>query len=78
MGDSEAIPSIVLLAPVATAWVLSYSLNAEELKASPPKLDLILDSLERTEEQNVALSRSYELTRQYKVFRADDPKLPRK
>jgi hypothetical protein len=60
---------------VATAWVVfSYSLNVEELKASPPNLDLILDSLERTERQNPALSRPYEVTRQYKVFRANDPK----
>jgi len=59
---------------VATAWVFSYSLNVEELKTRPPNLDLILDSLERTEGQNPALSRPYEVTRQYKVFRADDPK----
>ncbi len=42
------------IALLATAWVFSYSLNAQELKASPPNLDLILDSLERTEEQNPA------------------------
>jgi len=65
---------IVLLAPVATAWVFSYSLDAQESKASLPNLDSIVDSLERTEEQNPALSRPYEVTRQYKVFRADDPK----
>lgn len=65
---------IVLLATVATAWVFAYSLHTQELKASPPNLDLILASLERTEEQNPALSRPYEVTRQYKVFRADDPK----
>jgi hypothetical protein len=64
----------IVLAPLATAWVFSYSLNAQELKASPPNLGLILDSLERTEEQNPALSRPYEVTRQYKVFPADDPK----
>ncbi len=56
------------------AWVFLYSLSAQKLKASPPKLGLILDSLERTEEQNPALSRPYEVTRQYKVFQADDPK----
>jgi hypothetical protein len=61
------------IAVLATAWVFSYSLNAQELKASLPNLDLILDSLERTEEQNPALSQSYEVTRQYKVFRGDDP-----
>ena len=66
--------TIVLLALVATAWVFSYPLNAGELEASLPNLDLILDSLERTEMQNPALSRPYELTRQYKVFRGDDTK----
>jgi hypothetical protein len=62
------------IALLATAWVFSYSLNAQELKASLPNLDLILDSLERTQEENPALSRPYEVTWQYKVFRADDPK----
>jgi hypothetical protein len=56
------------------AWVFSCSLNAQELKASLPNLDLIVDSLERTEEQNPALSRPYEVTREYKVFRGHDPK----
>jgi len=65
---------VVLLVPVAAAWVFSVSLNAQELKASQPNLDLILDSLERTEAQNPALSRPYEVTRQYKVFRGDDTK----
>ena len=62
------------IALLATAWVFSYSLNAQDLKASPPNLDLILDSMERTEEQNPALSRPYEVTRQYKVFRGEDTK----
>jgi hypothetical protein len=65
---------VVLLVLVATAWVFSYPLNAQELKASLPNLDLIVDSLERTEEQNPARSRPYEVTRQYKVFRGDDRK----
>jgi hypothetical protein len=64
----------ILLALVGTAWVFSYSLNAQELKASLPNLDLILDSMDRAEEQNPALSRPYEVTRQYKVFRGDDTK----
>jgi hypothetical protein len=65
---------IVLLALVATAWVFSYPLNAQELEAGLPNLDLILDSLERTEMQNPAPSRPYEVTRLYKVFRGDDTK----
>ena len=52
----------------------SYSLNAQELTGSPPNLDSILNALEKTEEQNPALSRPYEVIRQYKVFRGDDPK----
>jgi hypothetical protein len=64
---------LVLLALVAKAWIFSCSLNAQELKASLPNLDLILDSLEQAEEQNPAHSRPYELTWQYKVFQADDP-----
>jgi hypothetical protein len=57
---------------MAAACVFSYSLNAQEVKASPPNLELILDSMERTEMQNPALTRAYEVTRQYKVFRGND------
>ena len=65
---------LVLLSLVATAWAIPCSLHAQEDKVAPPNLNLILDSLERSEEQNLALSRSYEVTREYKVFQADDPK----
>src|SRR5579875_3543205 len=64
---------IFFLALVAMAGALSYALNAQESKASPPNLDLILNRLERAEEQNPALSRPYEVTRQYRVFRGNDP-----
>src|ERR1700730_11503869 len=63
----------VLLALVVMAWAFSCSLNAQKLKESVPNLDSILDSLERTEEENPARSRPHEVTRQYKVFRGDDP-----
>jgi hypothetical protein len=39
-----------------------------------PDLNLILETLERVAQQNPARSRPYELTRQYKAFRADDKK----
>jgi hypothetical protein len=73
---AEKYRPIVRLAALATAlaWVFSYSLNAQELKASEPNLDLILDSLERTEEQNPALSRPYEAPWKYMLFRGHDPK----
>jgi hypothetical protein len=65
----------VLLALLVMGWVFSCSLHAaQESMASPPNLDSILDSLERTEEGNPALSRPHEVTRHYKVFRGDDPK----
>jgi hypothetical protein len=52
------INSIVLLSLVATALAFPYSLHAQEAEASSPNLNLILDSLERTEEQLVPLHTS--------------------
>jgi len=37
-----------------------------------PNLDTILQAVERAQEQNPAQSKPYEVTRKYKVFRADD------
>ena len=37
-----------------------------------PDLDATLKSIERAQQQNPAQSRPYEVTRKYKVFRADD------
>jgi hypothetical protein len=65
---------IVCLALLAKAWAFSYSLNAQESETSAPNLDLILDNLERTEQQNAALSRPYEVARKYILFRRDDRK----
>jgi hypothetical protein len=70
---SQRYRSIFFFALVATAGAVSSSSKAQESKASPPNLDLILNSMEQTEEQNPALSRPYEVTRQYKVFRGHDP-----
>src|SRR5580700_7388125 len=64
---------IALVSVVAATVVFPYPLHAREAEANPPSLDLILDSLERTEQQNPALSQPYEVTREYKVFREDDP-----
>jgi hypothetical protein len=65
---------IVLLPLAATLWVFPSSLRAQEAKVAPPNLNSILDSMERTGEQNPALSRPRELTREYKVFHGDDRK----
>jgi hypothetical protein len=64
---------IVLFSLMATVWVFPYLSHAQEA-VTQPELNSILDSLERTGEQNPALSRHYEVTREYKVFRSDDPK----
>ena len=64
---------LVLLSLVATAWAIPYSLHAQEEKVTSQNLSAILDSLERIGELNPALSRPYEVTREYKVFHADDP-----
>jgi hypothetical protein len=65
---------IVLLSLVATPSVFPYSLHAQETKVAPPNLNSILDSLERTGEQNPALAEPHEVMREYKVFHGDDPK----
>ena len=64
---------VVLVSLVATTLAFPHSSHAQEGEAHPPSLDLILDSLERTAEQNPALSQPYEVMREYKVFREDDP-----
>jgi hypothetical protein len=64
---------LMLISLVATTWAIPYSLHAQEEKVAPPNLSSILDSLERIEEQNPAQSRPYEVTREYKVFHADEP-----
>jgi len=65
---------VVSLALLATVWAFPYSLEAQQTEASVPNLDSILENLERTEEQNTALSRPYEVARQYILFRGDDRK----
>lgn len=64
---------VVLVSLIATTLLVAYSSHAQEAEANPPSLDLILDSLERTAQQNPALSEPYEVTREYKVFRENDP-----
>lgn len=63
-----------LLSLVVTAWVFPNSLHAQEAKPTPPNADMILDSLERTDQQNPALLRPHEVTREYKIFRGGDTK----
>ncbi|HSU31269.1 MAG TPA: hypothetical protein VLJ11_08535 [Bryobacteraceae bacterium] len=43
-----------------------------EAKAATPDLDVIVQNMERVQQQNPARSRAYEVTREYKEFRADN------
>jgi hypothetical protein len=76
LSDSTAMKQIELLvllcflAPIAL-FSQSHSPTAEA-KTTSPDLNLIMQSLERVEQQNPARFRPYEVTRQYKAFRADD------
>jgi hypothetical protein len=62
---------LMILLSIATTASLSQS-PVSEPKTTPPDLNLILQTLERVEQQNPARSRPYEVTRQYNAFRADD------
>jgi hypothetical protein len=63
---------IVLLSLVTVASFSQPQESAAQAKAESPDLNLVLQSLERVEQQNPALSRAYEITRQYKAFHGDD------
>jgi hypothetical protein len=65
---------IVWLSLIVPLWVFPFLLRAQRAQVAPPNLNSILDSLERTGAQNLALSQPHELTREYKVFHGDDPK----
>ena len=63
-----------LLFLMANAWVFPNSSHAQAARPSAPNVDMILDSLERTDGQNPALLRPHEVTREYKIFRGGDTK----
>src|SRR5947207_14935959 len=63
---------VVLLLLVTIASFSQPQESAAQAKAEPPDLNLVLQSVERVEQQNPALSRPYEMTRHYKAFHADD------
>lgn len=69
---AEQVKFIVLLSLVTIAWFSASPLRADDARAVSPHLNLIVESLERTEAQNPALSRSYQVTREYKIFRGND------
>jgi len=56
-----------------TALIFPAFLHAQDADSNPQNLNLLLDSVERAEEQNPARTQAYEITREYKVFRGHDP-----
>jgi hypothetical protein len=62
---------VALLLPAIVSLSWSQSPTAKP-KTSSPDLNAILQSLERAEQQNLAHSHPYGVTRQYKTFRGDD------
>ena len=63
---------VAILLVAATATSLPQSPPVIETIA--PDLDALLQSIERTQQQNLAESRPYEVARRYKVFRTRDKK----
>lgn len=62
---------LAVLSMTATAVLCAQS-QAPVIETTAPDLNAILQSIERTQQENPAQSRPYEVTRKYKVFRADD------
>ena len=64
---------MIFLCLLGAVQIFLFALYAQEGHDSPPNLKSILDPMEREEQQNPALHQPYDVTRQYKVFRSDDP-----
>jgi hypothetical protein len=71
LAERERSQVVILLA-LAAVWAAPRWLCGQKIPSPPPALNLILDSVERTEQENPALTHSYTVTRQYKMFRGDD------
>ena len=61
--------AVLLVAATVTSWSQS---SAPVIETIAPDLDATLQSVERMQQQNPAHFSPYEVTRKYKIFRADD------
>src|SRR5581483_1359016 len=66
--------SLAVLSMAATAFLWSQT-QTQIIDTTAPDVAALLQSMERRQQQNPAQSRAYEVTRKYKVFRADDKQL---
>lgn len=67
-----ATPGLWLPVLIFLATVPSWPQAPSTAETGPPDLNLIVQHLEDVQHQNPAQSRSYEVTREYKVFRGFD------
>jgi hypothetical protein len=65
-------PSALLALCVFALVVFAIPLASQVMPSKPPDLDPILQRIEDAQRQNSALSRPYEVTREYKVFRGNN------
>jgi hypothetical protein len=65
---------LAVLSMAATAVLWSQT-QTPIIDTTAPDVAALLQSMERRQQQNPAQSRAYEVTRKYKVFRADDKQL---
>lgn len=72
LRNAISSPSILVVLALAIAVLQANSQNSvAEFKPAAPDLGVIVPSMEQVEQQNPALTRRYEITREYKAFGAD-------
>jgi hypothetical protein len=67
-NNERVWPAVLLASATVASWSQS---SAPVIETTAPDLDTT-QSIERAQQQNPAQLRPYEVTRKYKVFRADD------
>ena len=73
LRNSVSPANILLVLALAITVLPAHAQNpVAESPPAVPDLAVIVPSMERVEQQNPALTRPYEMTREYKAFRADD------
>lgn len=65
---------LLVAATVIAVNAASWSQSPPVIETIPPDLDALLQSIERTQQQNAADSRPYDVARRYEVFRTRDQK----
>jgi hypothetical protein len=73
LRNAVLLPSILVVLTLAIRVLPAHSQNSVmESKPAGSDVAVIVSSIEQAERQNPALTRAYEITREYKAFGADD------